>query len=323
IIIDEASAFKSAKSKRFKALKKVIGETKRVVQLTGTPTSNGLLDLWPQMYLLDGGQRLGRTMFAYKSRFFTSDYMGYTWTPREGAEQLIHARLDDLCFSLTGEDYLSLPDKIINDVFVSLPNDAKKTYEQLEKDFILRLEESNIIASSAAVLTNKLGQCANGFIYDDTGTAKDIHNEKIKALQEIVDGANGAPVLVAYTYREDLNRILKEFDFAEALTPSSVPRWNAGDIPMLIVHPASAGHGLNLQAGGNICVWYGLPWSLELYQQFNARLHRQGQTKPVFIHRIITKNTVDESIIMGLDNKHVTQKQLIESLKLDIQKRVD
>ena len=319
VIVDESSSFKSASSKRFKSLKKVAPFTNYMVLLTGTPSPNGLLDLWSQMYLVDFGERLGRTMTAFKQRFFEPDYMGYNWTLKEGSAEKIHALISDVCLSMTADDYLDLPDRIDQAVYVDLPAKVKAQYDDFEKELLVELETSETVeAMNAAVLANKLLQFANGFIYtDEHKNWQDLHTMKLDALADIVEDNSGENLLVAYNYKTDLQRLLKRFPDAVVLDKeqSTIDAWNRGEIKMLLAHPASAGHGLNIQKGGNVIVWFGLNWSLELYQQFNARLHRQGQQKPVIIIHIIARDCIDERVMLALSGKDVTQKNLMAALK--------
>lgn len=323
VIIDESSSFKSPKAQRFKSLKRVRKHIDRLVELTGTPAPNGYLDLWSQIYLLDQGERLGRTMTAYKQKYFEADYTGYNWTLREGAKEKIDAKLKDIVLRLDAEDYLKLPRRVDNTLWLDLPPGARSQYRELEREFLLELEDADVEAFSAAALSNKLLQFCNGAVYtgEDSESAI-VHNEKMDALAEIIDEAAGQPVLVAYTYRSERERIRKAFKRAVCVDePDAIDRWNAGEIEILLAHPASAGHGLNLQRGGNIAVWYGLTWSLELYQQFNARLHRQGQTKPVFIHHLAMRDTIDETVLDALARKDVTQAALLRAVKSDMEAR--
>lgn len=323
VVIDESSSFKSSKTKRFKSLRKVLPNIDRLVQLTGTPASNGLLDLWSQIYLLDKGDRLGRTFSGFKQRYFSSDFMGYNWTPLPGTEEEIYDRLSDLCLTLSADDYLELPDRIENTLVVDISPTTRSQYRQLEKDFLLELESDDVVVQHAASLTNKLLQFSNGAVYtDDQGHWEALHESKLDALEEVINESAGQPILVAYNFKSDKERILKRFKKAVCIDDkNAIKRWNKKEVELLIAHPASAGHGLNLQSGGNIIVWFGLNWSLELYQQFNARLHRQGQTKPVIIHHIVLKDSVDESVIEALNGKDQTQQALLEALKNDIRER--
>lgn len=321
VIIDESSSFKASSSKRFKALKKVLPYIDRVVGLTGTPATNGLLDLWSQVFLADRGKRLGKTYSGFRSRFFESDYMGYSWNLREGADVEIYDKLQDICLTLNAEDYLSVPDRIDNTLKVELPPSVRKQYKELEQEFILEMGKDTIEAVSAAVLVNKLLQVSNGAIYTADREVVELHTGKLDALEEIVEGSPAEPLLVAYNYKHDLSRILKRFPQAVVLDkdPKTIKRWNAGKIPMLVTQPQSAGHGLNLQHGGHNIVWFGLNWSLELYQQLNGRLIRQGQTKSVIVHHIVTTGTVDNVVIQALKSKDKTQKALLNALKDDIE----
>lgn len=320
VVIDEASSFKSHGSQRFKALRKVLPYIDRLIELTGTPASNGYMDLWSQVFLLDRGQRLGKTITAYRQRYFVADYMGYNWNIREGAAEQIENTLKDVVLRL---EYPHTTQPIINPVRVTLPSKAREQYTQLEKEFLLHLESDTVEATTAAVLSNKLRQCANGAIYtDDVGGYWTLHDEKLDALEEIINETN-SPVLVAYSYKHDLKRLKEAFPHAETLdAPDALKRWNAGEIPLLLTHPASAGHGLNMQHGGHTLVWFGLDWSLELYEQFNARLHRQGQKHQVVIHHIIARDTIDETVMRAINDKHITQKALLDALKQDIEGRV-
>ena len=282
IVIDELSSFKSNKSQRFKALKIVMPLVKRVVGLTGTPTPNGYMDLWPQMYLLDRGERLGKTITGYRERYFTpgrrNGYTVFTWDMKDGAEKAIHEKIKDICISMEAKDYLDLPERINNNVYVKMDSKAKQLYEKLEKDLILQVEGEDITALTAATLTNKLLQMANGAVYDTVGNSIHIHDGKLEALEEIVE-FNDEPILVFYNFKHDFERLKDYFEKLEPRTLESskdIKDWNDGKIKLLLAHPASVGHGLNIQAGGHIIVWFGLTWSLELYLQANARLDRQG-----------------------------------------------
>lgn len=322
VVIDEISSFKSPKSNRFKALKKVRPFIKKIVGLTGTPAPNGLLDLWSQVYLLDGGERLGKTLTGYRDRYFQPDKRNQTvifsWKPVEGAEDRVYEKLKDICISMKASDYLELPERINNSIMVQLPKIAEEKYKKLEKELLLPLEESDVVANTAAVLTNKLLQMANGAVYDENGEVKEIHDAKLKALDDVIEAANGKPVLVFYSYKHDLDRLSKHLrnkDFRVLNTSKDIEDWNKGKIPIMLVHPASAGHGLNLQFGGNIIVWFGLTWSLELYQQANARLYRQGQQQSVVVNHIIAKGTIDEEVMRALENKEVGQETLLQAVK--------
>jgi SNF2 family DNA or RNA helicase len=317
VVLDESSSFKNASSQRFKALKKVSDLIERMIQLTGTPTSNGLLDVWAQIALLDNGSRLGRSMTVYKQRFFESDYMGYKFTPIKGAQQLIEGLISDVVVSMRAEDYLQLPERIDLQIPVELDSKTAKLYKELEQEFLLKIEDEEITAMTAATLAGKLLQVSNGAIYtNEHGNFIELHNEKLDALEELVE-LNNEPLLVAYNFKSDLVRLKERFPFAVALDKdeSTIDRWNNGEIQMLLAHPASASMGLNLQRGGSVIVWFGLNWSLELYQQFNARLHRQGQEKPVRIIHLVASGCIDEKVLQAIDNKAKTQDDLLNALR--------
>lgn len=324
-VIDELSSFKNSKSQRFRALRKVRGYFKRIVGLTGTPAPNSLIDLWPQMYLLDGGERLGKTITGYKERFFypgqRNGYVVYEWKLKENAEDNINKKISDICISMKAEDYLDMPERIDNKVEVQLSKKALDIYKQIERDYILNLNDKDITATNAAALTNKLLQIANGAIYDNEKDYHVVYDEKIDKLLEIIDVANGKPVLVFYNFKSDKERIIKALDEKKIKNYQSldnsvdIKNWNEGKIQVALLHPASAGHGLNLQYGGNIIVWFGLTWSLELYQQANARLFRQGQKETVIIHHLVAKGTVDEDVIKALENKDINQEKLLRAVK--------
>lgn len=318
VVIDELSSFKSSKSKRFRALRKVRPKIKRFVGLTGTPAPNSLIDLWPQIYLMDGGQRLETSQTRFKDRYFVPDKQNgpivYSWALRPNAEEEIYQKIDDICISMKAKDFLKLPPRTDNIVPVSLSN--MRAYKQLERDLVLEFKDQEITASNSAVLANKLLQMANGAIYDDDKKVISIHDDKLDALENIVEESQGQPILVFYQYQHDLERLKKRFPQAEELT--TVDKWNSGKIPMLLCHPQSAGHGLNLQKGGHIIVWFGLTWSLEYYQQANARLDRQGQTEPVIIHHLVAKDTVDEKVLRILQGKEKNQNALLEAVKAQL-----
>jgi SNF2 family DNA or RNA helicase len=326
VIIDELSSFKSAKAQRFKALRKIRPVVKRIVGLTGTPAPNGLIDLWPQIYLLDQGERLGKTITGYRERYFEPDKRNrtviFSWKPKAEAEQAIYKKISDICISMNSEDWLELPERINNIIPVPLPEKAKEKYLKLEYELLLPLADGDVVAGTAAVLANKLLQMANGAVYDENGKVKEIHDAKLKALDDILEAANGNPVLIFYTYRHDLQRMkdyLKSYEPRELKRPEDISDWNSGRVQVMIAHPASAGHGLNLQAGGNIIVWFGLTWSLELYQQANARLHRQGQEKGVVVNHLVAKGTMDEQVIRVLENKVSGQDALLDAVKARIE----
>lgn len=323
VVVDELSSFKSSKAKRFRSLKKVRPLIKRMVGLTGTPAPNGLVDLWPQIYLIDGGERLGRTLTGYRERYFLPDKRNqmviYTWKLKQGAEEVIFEKLSDICVSMKAIDYLDLPDRIDNMISIEMPPKAREQYDTLEKELILSVVDSDVLAGSAAVLANKLLQVANGAVYDEDKKVKHIHNEKLNVLDELIEAASGKPVLVFYGYQHDRDRILYHLKIQHPRLLQSekdIDEWNKGKIKVLLAHPASAGHGLNLQTGGNIIIWFGLTWSLELYQQANARLHRQGQNETVIIHHIIAKDSIDERVIEALKSKDVSQSALINAVRI-------
>lgn len=318
VVIDESSSFKNNSAQRWKSIKRILPDTEYMVLLTGTPSPNSLLDLWPQMYLVDFGQRLGRTMTGFKQRFFDQDYMGYRWTIKPGAAETIHGLISDVCLSMSAADYLELPQRIDLTEFVELPPKVATAYQRFESELLATLPDGEEVeAMNAATLANKLLQWCNGATYtDDQGNWSEVHSAKLDALAELVE-LNDEPMLVAYNYKTDLARIKARFPEAVALDKNqqTIDDWNAGKIKMLLAHPASAGHGLNLQAGGCLCVWFGLNWSLELYQQFNARLHRQGQTKPVRIVHIVAQGCIDERVLTVLADKDATQRSLLRALK--------
>lgn len=314
VVIDEASSFKSSTSKRWKALKKVRKHIDQMIELTATPASNGLVDLWAQAYLLDGGERLGRTKTSYLQRWFDADHWGRQWTPRPGADAAIRERLSDIVLSMQASDYLDMPERIDVRIPVALPAEARAQYSELERTLVLALEEEVVDATNAAVLAGKLMQVCNGAIYTESSTEV-LHDAKLDALAELREDST-EPMLVAYTYRHDLERLQRRFPDAVAITePGAIDRWNRGEIAMLLAHPASAGHGLNLQRGGSVVVWFGLTWSLELYQQLNGRLHRQGQTRPVRIVHLVADGCIDERVLGALGAKHDVQQSLVEGLK--------
>lgn len=319
LVIDESSSFKNPQAKRFKALKRHTFD--RVVLLTGTPAPNTLMDLWPQIYLLDKGERLGRTITDYRRRYFrpdkTNGHVVFSYALNPGADSQIYGRITDICMSLKAKDYLTLPDRIDNVIEVVMSDSEKEKYRTMEKEHVLGLgQENEISALNAASVANKLLQMANGYVYDDEGNLVHIHDQKIDRLKELVDVNEGKPMLVFYNYKHDLAAIKEAFPKATELSDDNdVADWNKGKIQMLLAHPASAGYGLNLQAGGHIIVWYGLTWSLEQYQQANARLHRQGQTEPVIVHHLVTKGTMDEQVMRSLSRKEESQDALLEAIK--------
>ena len=322
VVIDELSSFKSHKAKRFKALKKVRPMVRRIVGLTGTPAPNGLIDLWAEIGILDMGQRLGRFIGGYRERFFVPDKrsreMVFSYKPREGAEDMIYELISDICISMKAVDYLEMPECVYNRVEVILTEKEMALYEQLERDMLLPFSDGDIDAVNAAALSNKLLQMADGAVYDENGNVKHIHDRKLEALEDLIEAANGKPVLIAYWYKHDLDRLKKHTGAVELDTAEDMKKWNAGEIPVAAIHPASAGHGLNLQAGGSTLVWFGLTWSLELYQQMNARLWRQGQEETVVIHHLIAKGTLDERVMAALEKKDCGQSALVDAVKARI-----
>ena len=320
VVIDELSSFKSNQSKRFKALKKVRPLIDRIVGLTGTPAANSLMDLWAEVYLLDRGQRLGQTIGSYRDAYFRAGWgngmIVYKWEARPGAMKAITGKIADITMSMKAEDYIELPDRIDNMISVKLSDKEMAKYKDMEQQSLLELDDdSKIIALDAAAVMSKLLQMANGFIYTEDHEAIHLHDAKLEALEEIIEAADG-PVLVYYNFKADKEKLLEKFKNAEVLEDDrTISRWNQGKIKILLAHPASVAYGLNLQEGGHIIVWYGVPWSLELYQQANARLHRQGQQKPVMIYHLLAKGTADEQVIKKLEAKDVTQSALIEVLK--------
>ena len=324
LVIDELSSFKSSKAQRFRALKKVRPLCRRVIGLTGTPAPNTLIDLWPQIYLLDMGKRLGRFVTQYRERFFTPDKRSreivYSYRLREGAEQQIYNLIGDICISMRAADHLKMPHLIFNRVEVQLNAKERRLYETLRKDMILKLNGCEVDAMNAASLSGKLLQLANGAVYTTDGTVFTIHDKKLNALEDLVEAANSKPVLVAYWYRHDLTRIQERLPESRVIgTSEDIADWNAGKIAVGLLQPASGGHGLNLQEGGSTIVWYGLTWSLELYQQLNARLWRQGQkNSTVVIHHIVTAGTHDEDVLRALERKDMGQAALIRAVRAQI-----
>jgi SNF2 family DNA or RNA helicase len=329
VVVDEFSSFKNHQAKRFKALSWVRPHIKRIVGLTGTPAPNGMLDLWAQVYLLDQGQRLGKRITHYRERYFEPDQRDrdhiFTYTPKLGADEVIRNIIGDICISMKAEDYLELPDCITNVVPVVLDTKAWAAYEKLEREMLLEVEEKVIDAGSAAVLTNKLLQLCNGAVYDENRNIVEIHNCKIEAFMELVEGLNGRPALVFYNFQHDLTRLEKalaktQLRVRRLTGPQDENDWNNRQIDILLAHPASAAYGLNLQQGGNHVIWFGLNWSLELYEQANKRLHRQGQNEKVIIHHLAVEGGVDEDVISALEDKSNTQDKLMNALKARIEK---
>lgn len=322
VVVDELSSFKSHQSQRFKALKAVRPKTRRIVGLTGTPAPNSLMDLWPEMYVLDLGQRLGRYIGGFRERFFVPDKrnreMIYSYKPREGAEDAIYALISDICISMKAVDFLEMPELIENRVEVCMDQKEQKAYGQFAKDMVITLQGEELDAVNAAALSNKLQQMANGAVYGEERNVIPLHDRKLDALEDLIEAANGKPLLVAYWFQHDHDRIHKRFSVRDIDTPKDIEDWNAGRIPVALIHPASAGHGLNLQSGGSTLVWFSLTWSLELYQQMNDRLWRQGQKQTVVIHHILTKGTIDEDILKALERKDVSQSALIAAVRARI-----
>ena len=319
VVIDELSSFKSYQAKRFKSLLKVRPKLKRIVGLTGTPSSNGLMDLWAEFRLLDMGERLGRYITYYRQNFFVPDkrnqQMIFSYKPKDGAEKKIYSLISDITISMKSKDFLKMPECVMNEVIVTLSNKEQKLYDSLKQNMVLSLEENEIDAINAAALSNKLLQMSNGAVYNDDKESLHIHDRKLDALEDLIEGTNGKPVLVAYWFKHDLEKIKDRFDVREIKSAKDISDWNEGKIPVALIHPASAGHGLNLQAGGSTLIWFGLTWSLELYQQTNARLYRQGQDSTVVIHHILTKGTIDEDVMKALKAKEKIQDALIDSVK--------
>lgn len=329
VVIDESSSFKNHKAKRFKALTWVRKYILRIVELTGTPAPNGLLDLWAQIYLLDGGQRLGKRITQFRERYFDPDQRGrdmvYSYKPKDGADHVIRQLIGDICVSMKAEDYITLPDCTYDDIPVVLDTRAKQAYTRLEREMLLQVDESTIDAGSAAVLTNKLLQLCNGAVYDEQRHAVEIHRCKIDAFLETVEALGGQSVLVFYNFQHDLERIEAALSGSglrvRRLTgPDEEAAWNNREIDILLAHPASCAYGLNLQQGGNHVIWFGLNWSLELYQQANKRLHRQGQASKVIIHHLVVTGGVDEDVITALNDKCTTQDRLMQALKARIER---
>lgn len=326
VVIDELSSFKNHQSQRFKWLRKVRPFVRRFVGLTGTPTSNGLMDLWAEIGILDGGERLGRFIGRYREAYFKPGSMNpqtgvvFSYIPRPGAEKQIYGRISDITISMKALDYLDMPDYVSTQHYVEMSEPERKLYDQLKSDLIIPLEDGDIDAANAASLTGKLLQMANGAVYDENKEARVIHSRKLEMLEDLIEAANGQSVLIAYWFKHDRNRIIEHLTKAgykprDIRDSDDIRDWNSGSIPVALIHPASAGHGLNIQSGGHILIWFGLTWSLELYQQTNARLWRQGQSNVVTVHHIICKDTVDEDVMAALEQKDVTQERLIAAVK--------
>ena len=328
VVIDELSSFKNHQAKRFKALMKVRPKVERIVGLTGTPSSNGLMDLWAEFRLLDMGERLGRFIGQYRTSYFRPDKQNgqvvFSYKPLPGAEKQIYSKISDITISMKSTDHLRMPELVDSRYTVYLSGTEQERYEELKKDLVLQLPDGDITAANAASLSGKLSQMANGAIYTDAGETVAVHGRKLDALEDIIEAANGKPVLVAYWFRHDLERIMGRLQklkipYARLDTDASIRKWNAGEVPVALIHPASAGHGLNLQAGGSTLVWFGLTWSLELYQQTVARLWRQGQqSETVVVQHIITEGTIDGRIMKALSEKDGTQAALIDAVKAEV-----
>ena len=322
LVIDELSSFKSHTSKRFKSLLKIRPYFERVVGLTGTPSSNGLMDLWAEFRVLDLGERLGRYITHYRNEYFLPDKRNgaviFSYKPQPNAEERIYRRLADITISMKSTEYLKMPELILNDLEINLGEEDQIKYKKFKKEMVMTIQEKEIDAINAASLSNKLIQLANGSIYDKDKKFYEVHNKKLDKLEEIIESANGKPVLVAYWFKADKERIEKRFKVREIKTADDIKQWNKGMIDLALIHPASAGHGLNLQSGGSTLVWFSLTWSLELYQQTNARLYRQGQKDTVVIHHLITKNTIDEDIMKSIKRKDKTQEALMKAVKARI-----
>lgn len=324
VVVDELSSFKSYQAKRFRSLLKVRPGVQRMVGLTGTPSSNGLMDLWAEFRLLDLGKRLGRFITHYRNTYFQPDKRNgqvvFSYKPLPGAEDRIYEAISDITISMKAVDHLDMPECVMNEVKVALSEKERKTYETMRRDLVVSLQGEEIDAGNAAALANKLSQMANGAVYSENKHYLELHSRKLDALEDLIEAANGKPVLVAYWFKHDLERIRKRFTVREISTSKDIADWNAGEIPVAVIHPASAGHGLNLQAGGSTMIWFGLTWSLELYQQVIARLWRQGQkADTVVIHHIITAGTIDERIMSALRKKEKTQSALIDAVKANLE----
>jgi SNF2 family DNA or RNA helicase len=328
LVVDELSSFKNHQTKRFRSLMKVRPKVKRIIGLTGTPSSNGLMDLWAEYRLLDMGQRLGRFIGQYRTAYFTPDKRNgqviFSYKPQPFAEKEIYRKIADITISMKSTDHLAMPELVIAEYPVRLSDKERERYDELRQDLVLKLAGGDVTAANAAALSGKLCQMANGAIYGDDGAVHQIHDRKLDALEDLIEAANGKPVLVAYWFKHDLERIKERLrklhiPFSQLDSSESIIRWNRGELPVALIHPASAGHGLNLQTGGSTIIWFGLTWSLELYQQTNARLWRQGQTaETVILHHIIAKGTIDERVMKALSDKDRTQTALIDAVKANL-----
>ena len=318
VIIDELSSFKNFQSKRFRSLRKVRGSVKRIVGLTGTPAPNGLMDLFAEIGILDMGQRLGRFITKYRDTYFIPDKRNqqivFSYRPKEGAENAIYEKISDICISMKAKDHIKMPELVETKVEVMMSESEKALYDQLERDMFLPFKDGDIDPASAVGLSNKLHQMANGSVYDENGKVIRIHDRKFEALEDLIEAANGKPVLIAYWFQFDRDELERRFGAVKLDSAEDIRRWNKGEIPVAMIHPASAGHGLNLQAGGSTLIWFSTIWSLELYQQTNARLYRQGQRNTVIIQHLITKGTVDEDVMTALAGKDITQDKLLQSV---------
>lgn len=322
VVIDELSSFKSHQAKRFKSLLKVRPYVKRIVGLTGTPSSSGLLDLWAEFRILDNGKRLGRYITHYRNSYFVPDKRNketiFTYKPAEGTEEMIYNRISDMTISMKSGDYLDLPECVINEVPVYMDDKEYAVYEEFRAEMVAKVKDKEIDAANAAVLSGKLLQMANGAVYDEDKNVLHIHDRKIEMLEDLIEGANGKPVLVAYWFQHDADRIKSRFQVREIKSSKDISDWNEGKIPVAIIHPASAGHGLNLQYGGSTMILFSMFWSLELYQQVLKRIHRMGQKETVVIHHIIAKDTIDEDVMKALQKKERTQNALIDAVKAEL-----
>ena len=327
LVVDESSSFKNPSAARFKALKRVLPRASRVVILTGTPAPNGIMDIWAQIYLLDRGERLGRYISHYRERYFDFNPWRHEYSPKPGAFEAVQNKIGDLCVSMSAADYLAMPELITDDMPVELDPVARKQYQQLEREMILELDEENVTALSAATLTGKLLQLCGGAVYDAAGQAHRIHTAKLDALDELLEQLHGEPVLLFYGFRHEIPTILNRLHSANPDRrvrmldcAEDADAWNWGEVDVLLAHPASCAYGLNLQQGGHHVIWYTLTWSLELYQQANARLHRQGQEKPVIVHRLLVRGGVDEDVAKALEGKTETQDALLTALRARVEK---
>lgn len=330
VVLDESTSFKNHRAKRFIYLRRVLPHIKRLVELTGTPAPNGLEDLWAQIYLLDMGARLGKTVTEYRKTFFEQDYAHpgqqfRSYSPRDGSDSAIRTAINDICVSMKSEDYLDLPECVEEIIPVVLDPKAEKAYKQLERELLLEVEEETVVAGTAAALTGKLLQLCDGAVYGTEGTAVEIHNCKIEAFMETIEQLNGAHALVFYNFKHDLSRIQKALATTKLRVrvytgPDDGDAWNAGEVDVLLAHPASCAYGLNLQDGGHHVIWFGLTWNLEFYQQANKRLHRQGQTQPVIVHSLVVQGGVDEDVMAALQSKGDTQEELMQALKARLKK---